>query len=60
MTVRRALEMFVNYHLIDHLENARLKLQLPRDTGKVLSFDVPWEGSAVTWRDPQWGKRYQL
>ena len=37
-------ELFVDTHLIDGLHNARLQLHSPRDEGKVLSFDRPWEG----------------
>lgn len=37
-------ELFVDHHLIDQLENARLVLHSPRDEGPVLNFDQPWEG----------------
>ena len=39
------LEMFVDHHLIDQMENTRLKLHTPRDAGKVRMFDKPWEGA---------------
>ena len=38
------VELFVDYFLIDHLENARLVLHEPIDEGPVLHFDNPWEG----------------
>jgi len=37
-------ELFVNRHLIDGMDNARLELHQPRDEGIVLPFDKPWEG----------------
>jgi len=41
------LEMFVDHHLIERMENTRLKLHTPRDAGEVLTFDEPWEGPFV-------------
>jgi hypothetical protein len=39
-------ELLVDHHLIDHLEGqAALVLHEPRDQGKVLEFDKPWEGA---------------
>jgi len=37
-------ELFVDCHLIDHLDGVRLRLHSPRDEGPVLKFDAPWEG----------------
>jgi len=37
-------ELFVDAHLIDHLEGARLKLHSPQPREIVLKFDEPWEG----------------
>ena len=37
-------ELFVDRHLIDKLDGARLKLHTPRDVGKVFVLDRPWEG----------------
>ena len=37
-------ELFVDRHLIDKLDGARLKLHTPRDAGKVFVLDRPWEG----------------
>ncbi|KPL20207.1 MAG: hypothetical protein AMJ75_12115 [Phycisphaerae bacterium SM1_79] len=37
-------ELFVDSHLIDHLDGVRLVLHRPRDEGSVLKFDEPWEG----------------
>jgi hypothetical protein len=49
-------ELFVDYHLIDKLEGARLELHPPHDEGPVLAFDNPWEGLfcgyATVIRDP--------
>ncbi len=38
------LELFVDRYLFEHLTNARLHLHEPRDEGKVLLLDRPWEG----------------
>ena len=37
-------ELFVDYYLIDQMNNTRLKLHEPKDEGAVLFFDKPWEG----------------
>jgi hypothetical protein len=37
-------ELFVDHFLIDHLQNAALKLHTPQDAGTVMVFDRPWEG----------------
>lgn len=38
-------ELFVDYHLLEKLDGAELRLQTPRDEGAVLAFDKPWEGA---------------
>jgi len=38
-------ELFVDRHLIERLDGARLELEEPRDEGEVLRFDAPWEGA---------------
>jgi hypothetical protein len=38
-------ELFVDRYLIDGMHNARLQLHHPRDEGKILAFDKPWEGA---------------
>lgn len=37
-------ELFVDHHLIDKLDGARLELQTPRPGGVALAYDRPWEG----------------
>ena len=37
-------ELFVDHHLIDRLEGARLVLHRPQPREVVLKFDQPWEG----------------
>ena len=37
-------ELFVDHHLIDRLENARLVLHRPQPREVVFKFDQPWEG----------------
>lgn len=37
-------ELFVDYFLIDKLDDVRLVLNRPRDEGPVVRFDQPWEG----------------
>jgi hypothetical protein len=37
-------ELFVDRHLIESTDNVRMSLNAPRDEGKVLAFDQPWEG----------------
>lgn len=37
-------ELFVDYHLIDEINGARLKLQQPQSKGPAIYFDQPWEG----------------
>ena len=39
------LELFVDHHLIDRLEGARLVLGRPEPAGTALAADRPWEGS---------------
>ncbi len=38
-------ELFVDYYLIDKMDNTRLVLHHPHDEGPVLKFDKPWEGA---------------
>ena len=38
-------ELFVDFHLIDRMDNLRLVLHEPRDEGPVFYFDQPWEGA---------------
>jgi hypothetical protein len=38
------LELFVDHHLIDRLDQVVLKLHEPRSMGTVFTFDQPWEG----------------
>ncbi len=37
-------ELFVDHHLIERLDGARLKLHPPQPQEIVLKFDCPWEG----------------
>ena len=37
-------ELFVDFYLIDQLDNTQLVLHEPRDEGPVLYFEKPWEG----------------
>ncbi len=39
-------ELFVDHHLIDHLDNTHLKLHEPVFGGVALAIDKPWEGPA--------------
>ncbi len=39
------LELFVDHFLIEHLENAELKLHHPQIAPGTLKFDKPWEGA---------------
>ena len=38
------VELFVDRHVIESMENVRLELQTPRAGESVLRFDKPWEG----------------
>ncbi|HNS48299.1 MAG TPA: hypothetical protein PKM61_02075 [bacterium] len=38
-------EIFVDHHLIERLNGARLVLHQPRDEGMIFKFDQPWEGN---------------
>ncbi|MGH8249055.1 MAG: hypothetical protein ACREUU_21825, partial [Gammaproteobacteria bacterium] len=38
-------ELFADRFLIEKLDGAELRLQMPRDEGSVLAFDKPWEGA---------------
>ncbi len=38
-------ELFVDRYLLERLENVGLALHYPRNEGKVLAFDKPWEGA---------------
>lgn len=38
-------ELFVDRYLLERLENVDLVLHEPRNEGKVLAFDKPWEGA---------------
>jgi hypothetical protein len=38
-------ELFVDYSLIDKLDDVQLQLHRPVDRGPVLAFDRPWEGA---------------
>ena len=40
------LELFVDHHLIDKLQGARLQLHHPRRAGVALKYDRPWEGGS--------------
>lgn len=42
-------ELFVDRHLVENLEGARLVLAEPRDEGVVFRFDRPWEGPFCTY-----------
>jgi pimeloyl-ACP methyl ester carboxylesterase len=44
LEIRSRRELFVDRYLIDRLENAELRLAMPRDEGSVLAMDEPWEG----------------
>ena len=37
-------EIFVDYYLIDKMENTGLKLHHPQPAGVAIKFDKPWEG----------------
>lgn len=37
-------ELFVDHFMIEKLDGVELKIHEPRDAGKVLAFDKPWEG----------------
>ncbi len=37
-------ELFVDYYLIDKLDNLDLVMHEPRDEGPIFYFDKPWEG----------------
>ncbi len=37
-------ELFVDYFLIDKMENTKLKMHHPKNEGPVFYFDKPWEG----------------
>lgn len=39
------LELFVDHHLIDTMNNAKLRLHQPADRGIVMNMDGPWEGN---------------
>ena len=38
-------ELFVDRYIIERLENVALTLHYPRNEGKVIAFDKPWEGA---------------
>ncbi|MBD3630471.1 hypothetical protein [Cyclobacterium sp.] len=38
-------ELFVDPYLIERLDKATIRMQHPEDKGKVLDFDLPWEGA---------------
>jgi len=44
VTVGPQRELFVDSHLIDSLNGARLELHPPRPAGSAVVFDKPWEG----------------
>lgn len=44
ISIKDKRELFADYYLIEQLERAKLKLQMPRDEGPVLHFSKPWEG----------------
>ena len=37
-------ELFIDYHLIDEIKEASLKLQQPQSKGPAICLDQPWEG----------------
>lgn len=54
-------ELFVDYFLIDRMEETRLVLHEPRDEGSVLKFDKPWEGPFCGYSTViNDGEKYQL
>ena len=54
-------ELFVDHHLIDKLDNARLTLHRPQRREIAIRFDKPWEGNTSGYptimRD---GSRYRM
>lgn len=38
-------QLFVDYFLIERMDNVSLRLHHPHDEGEVLKFDKPWEGA---------------
>tara|TARA_Y100001934_G_C11995789_1_gene605300 strand:- start:142 stop:354 length:213 start_codon:yes stop_codon:yes gene_type:complete len=46
-------ELFVDHHLIEKLEGARLVLHHPVAREEAIRFDPPWEGNtSVDWVSP--------
>jgi hypothetical protein len=39
------LELFVDRHLLDEMQNTELRLHAPQPAESVLTFDKPWEGA---------------
>ena len=44
VAIGHRLELFVDRHLIENMQNCTLRLHSPRPAEKVLRFDRPWEG----------------
>lgn len=51
-------ELFVDHHLIERIEGARLELHHPRPREVAIKFDQPWEGNTsgypTVMRDGEW------
>lgn len=55
------LELFVDEHLVDHMDGVTLRLQEPKPAGVALKFDAPWEGPFCGYPTViQDGERYRL
>jgi hypothetical protein len=55
------LEMFVDRHLVERMDNTALRLHAPRDEGEVLRYDAPWEGRFCGYNTVIYdGERYRL
>ena len=44
LDIGQRLELFVDYYLIENLEDAELRLHRPHGAGMALNLDRPWEG----------------
>ena len=44
LDIGQRLELFVDYFLIENMEDAKLKLHRPQGAGTALNLDRPWEG----------------
>jgi len=45
VSIQNRRELFVDHFLIEKLTNAEVQMHKPRNEGKVLFFDHPWEGN---------------